>query len=78
MKFTLISWDMYEDQIVQEVEDWLVDKITDFYDVESIGDMSNEQLREVMSYAEDMYENSWLRERLIVMIRTEEEQRTWE
>ena len=68
MAFELYKWNKFEDRIVDEVEAWVSDSITDFYKVDSLDDLSSEQIDEIVEYIDELPDYSWVRERLVPMI----------
>lgn len=68
MAFELYKWNKFEDRIVDEVEAWVSDSITDFYKVASLDDLSSEQIDEIVAYIDELPDYSWVRERLVPMI----------
>ena len=68
MAFELYKWEKFEERIVDEVEDWVRDNITNFYSVDSLDDLSSEQIDEIVAYIDELPDYSWVRERLVPMI----------
>jgi hypothetical protein len=68
MTFELNKWEKFEERIVDEVEDWVRDNITNFYSVDSLDDLSSEQIDEIVAYIDELPDYSWVRERLVPMI----------
>ena len=73
MPFYMPKWHEAEDQFVNEVEVFLARKITECFNLTSFDELSLDQIEEVRSFAYEMYENSWFRERLIAMMDNEEQ-----
>ena len=68
MAFELYKWEKFEERIVDEVEDWVRDNITNFYSVDSLDDLTSEQIDEIVAYIDELPDYSWVRERLVPMI----------
>ena len=68
MAFELYKWNKFEERIVDEVEDWVRDNITNFYSVDSLDDLTSEQIDEIVAYIDELPDYSWVRERLVPMI----------
>ena len=73
MAFQILKWHEAEDRFVSDVEDYLARRISEHFNLESLDKLTLAQIEEVRSFANEMYENSWFRERLIAMMDAEEQ-----